>query len=1625
MKFVLTILLMIRLSSPLCGNGCLKCSKNDDCLVCDADRDFVLKSHTCEKIATSQCYLRSPTSQCLICKENYYLDQNTGQCVVLEESTAISNCKLYNSLKACSLCQSGFFLKENVCVAVTHPINHCKDYKTKRTCLACETGYTLSLDHRNCVPAPLSQNCSSFTYFECDECEEDYIKDENTLLYKYRTLDTPDKVHELLLWMKDVSLNKHPLHRQEVCSKKKIPYCLVYKTAAECEECRAGYFKTRDGGCNEFPRSKIENCEIYSSFEECEKCVQGFYLENKSHCQLVEPIEKCLIYDPRATVSFCLRCDSGFFVQNSRCVERLNQIEHCAEYYDNHDKCASCSKGWQITADFFHCAPSIKNCKTYHPNSDRNTATLICIECDDEFYYDEAEGSCVFGNINNCKKLVNGGSPVCSLCYPGYFLNQAKLCEEHTEIADCKEYSAFSEGVCNECKANAFPFLKTTECKKVLKLINECVTYKDEFNCERCSKGWYIDNGICILIPTELNCEEYDGSACLSCLPNFYFNNGVCKPIPSHLSENCFINTTDQADQNLSSLGDYQCSVCQPGSYPYTVINNYICTSNEFLVNPIPNCLAYENESCVECDSEYYLYKNTCVLDCPGVVIRVQFEYFENDTRIRFKSRNVCIDEEKETEGCAVMGFKVQDFKKEEYVCIDCKAGYFKVLSKYQDAPEFGYNNPINPVSFGLEVFDILPKVKCIKKENAKMISDYTWKSANMCEYYMVNEGQLENEPTEGENVPTGCVKCKEGFSGKVKGNHPLVVLDSCSPIQHCVYGAGSDAANINRNINRSTRRFISCFICDTDSAHRERLNTFSAFFGLDQMDSITLAPFLHFPQLSEEEDKENGSVNRCMEYNKAPFIRTNELTKLTEKVPLAINCVLIGINLSVREEDHEWVYPKRKIDGGDHNKMRYFCLKCGNGFKPVYYDVGSPIIVECTLFLECTEGYITCEQCESGKAFEYNEKKGVDVWSCVSSGDDHKCFASHPESNQGGKCVYCDNDYVLSKDGVCESVSSNNCLQSHFSIDNGASAYDTYTYVRTTKHGSGCRNCKDGFFPQRISTPKTYCFKNNRVDTIEHHTEAYTAGCKNYQAINGEVSCLECKDGYFKTNQNRCVSVSDFLNCTGTTDGVKCDSCSNGYVNFNGVCHLGKIKDCLVYLDTLNINEQFCLRCAEGKYPIKGACHKGTVPGCKNYSEDESGRCRECDKDHYLVNNGNTVYCYSTSTVRNCEILSDSFAKGVLECEKCEPGYYLYVLKEKEKHQMCIEFNEIPYCVKYEKKKDEEGFSFSCKECETDYYTDGLSCVKRGEIVSNCLTHFSDKDACKLCESGTFLSKDGRCHLFPSGIRNCIAFSDLDTCSLCRENHFLKDNTCIHIDLEERLENCVYYYSKTQCKECVDGYIVMLNQCVKINAKDCLTVLDPDTCETCPNGYGLQTENDITSCVKNQLERCLLVSKRSPFECLECESKYYPNELGKCQEVKEIIGNCLVYASETVCLRCKKGLVLSKDGRLCKLGYFDLLDYNCESYRRLDKPKCSRCANGYLLKNGICQPCSEKQENKGCFVCDPINPETCLICQSHYYMNSEGECLAEKLTNDTDTETSAIGRIMAIPTFLLLFHFL
>ena len=337
-----------------------------------------------------------------------------------------------------------------------------------------------------------------------------------------------------------------------------------------------------------------------------------------------------------------------------------------------------------------------------------------------------------------------------------------------------------------------------------------------------------------------------------------------------------------------------------------------------------------------------------------------------------------------------------------------------------------------------------------------------------------------------------------------------------------------------------------------------------------------------------------------------------------------------------------------------------------------------------------------TCTQCTS----DYYLSNATTCTKRSASLSISQCATTNVSSD---KCATCNNDHVLTTDGLACMTAIDNCK--------------TYAPSVATQARLFCTICNPGFYVSVLDTVST-C----NSGTIEN--------CQVYTAIAN--TCMMCNNGYYLSN-NTCLKHVDITNCTTYSQSTAntCSTCSAGYYSFtfSRVCvATNVISNCMTYSD----DGLSCIACNANYYVNSGTCASIVAP-FTNCATFNGSVCQVCNSG-FMVNTlpqiGTCVEpldyvyratnnpCGALSTPASTVVLTwssvDNTAQAPIKCESCNDFSYGVVPGLSE--AICVRdtqliLNEgwvaITNCIRY-------GLSLNnakvlvCQECASGYFITG-----------------------------------------------------------------------------------------------------------------------------------------------------------------------------------------------------------------------------------------------------------------------------------------------------------------------------
>ena len=296
------------------------------------------------------------------------------------------------------------------------------------------------------------------------------------------------------------------------------------------------------------------------------KCITGYSTECQSCSQIPGKIDKCGkcypgYYIPTdSNKTFCLHCGSG-----CRYCNGTQRNKTCQECYNNYvlyeNKCIQNCNLYYDYYDDYNNEYYKTYCKTCNPEPGKNDR---CLTCNEGYYLPTF--STDYNENRYCRKCPNN----CKKCYGDYY---NPLCTECNDKYHLKN---------NECFKTCSYLISETNCSEYFCFESEeYITYSQ---CSKCNPGYYL--------PNTRKIDEYYNQCYKCSMPG------------------CIRCEGDNNETNI-------CLECDNNTNPIIINGTIISCYQTCDIGEGGKCKSCRKESslCGECNEEYMLYNNRCVLE--------------------------------------------------------------------------------------------------------------------------------------------------------------------------------------------------------------------------------------------------------------------------------------------------------------------------------------------------------------------------------------------------------------------------------------------------------------------------------------------------------------------------------------------------------------------------------------------------------------------------------------------------------------------------------------------------------------------------------------------------------------------------------------------------------------------------------------------------------------------------------------------------------------------------------------------------------------------------------------------------------------------------------------------------
>ena len=1670
-KLATMLYLLVGISLQECGTGCLKCTDNDVCTISNIIKLYKLIDGKAEKADINKCVLIDFEGTCLDCEPGYYNDGPSNKCVAIEEESKIENCVKYSTQSSCSECKSGFFLDGTTCAAVEKLIVNCDIYFSNELCASCDSGHLLSADSKKCVKNPDISNCVAYSPVNCVSCSAGFVRVLNGYLAGLRQINNDSERSALALTVTSWSISSDNLLSQTACETALASNCASFDPGLNvCNACADGYFLTEDEECEIYPEEPVSNCKDYSAVDQCDKCISGHHFKN-SECVAISAenkIDNCILYDTSSASIDCLECTASHYLRSNSCSPRDkskdNSISNCASKNKTADKCGACADNFYLTDDGLECLSVHLNCLSY--NSVNKGGTLQCNKCADTYYLkinpepnSDPKTECLTGIIDNCAQYSDNSNNICESCLNGY-VKEGSGCVESNNIFGCTVFNPTDKKACETCTNDSnFNFLIRRKCSLINTRVDNCRVHDtgtlDNPNCQSCNDGYELVDDRCDELSIDNCIAQGGGTICTTCGVGFALSRdsqNCLTPFP-FLTGQCKENSTTAASG--TNIRDVTCQVCKEHAYPIDFQNQYVCVANtdltQYADSTTENCIRYDSSlTCLQCDpyasNKYLRTDDTCQSSCdtgPNHTYRkVVVEDSGVVNELQITSFNVCEATTDPNDKILAENLAVQNQANIAIACHSERIPKLAATTSYSNVDP--YDNTEFP--YMPNPWFKFPELVCTQEISGQTINNETATAdlvaSSNCDYFY-----------EYDSPDWTCVRCKHGFTGTITNKSGILDYITCSEDNSC-------DPKPYYNLDTEWNKYYSCHRCKNSSEI-----PFLAFVATSTGDNNTQfnewgewsVNVVITPGIPNTYDfmTNTGSKNiMCLEKDGSSFPDYDP-----DDYNVADNCAMAAIKINDTAIND--------LDGG---VFSLFCTACKPGYRatPETGTGGGPAVSACTAIPNCdqTENNLVnaCEKCKPNFILQYditsNRIMMSDDNACIDIPTSNKakfegCWAAEkePSSNTARECRLCLKGYTMNQDMVCEQITPTNCKVGYYRVydyqeitedADGVPNKDMILYQQ--HYAPGCSLCESSFTAVAVEDAVTtgdrfYCVASNwimdYVDPITNDSDTeFIPYCKFYDATDIDTyRCIECDSSHvINESRTQCYSSAALPDCRIASSSNQCSTCTdNTFSLVYNVCLSGNIANCFAYEYEDNNNQVTCSQCSPGFYlTTNNKCEQGLISHCKRFEFNQPNQCAECETGYIVTNVGDgNVYCYPIPDILNCSDMNynNNDIGGEVTCTACNsPDTHLIVEPvDIENTTICISFISISNCTVYDVGTTLNTSTFKCVVCSEGFYVDPdtNSCLVRENKPKKCTAYHSTKDECTACGSNSYLFNSNKeCKDYPTGIPGCSTYSDANTCITCKAKRYLKENACPLADPE--IENCSVYSSNTVCSLCQPTYILRNNECKKANALNCATYRSIDACATCGPEDGLETLDNVTSCVNKIKPDCDRVNDNSPYNCELCKDGFYLDN-GECKN-PTIITNCTAYDSSETCAVCDKGYALSIDKKSCsnENGLADFIPAECKEAKVVSGQVCSRCGAGYWFKEDKCEELCTGDSKNGCFSCDPTTPDKCFVCKNGYFMTKDQKCIKEDKDDDDDkikptsTNSSIIGMTILLMTLIV-----
>ncbi|KAL4454048.1 hypothetical protein ABPG73_009847 [Tetrahymena malaccensis] len=1608
----------------ICDSSCKTCSlpnNSNSCLSCN-NGYYLNASNQCQQCQAPCGNCIDQPTKCLSCTpaQNYTFDSSNNSCNIICDSSC-KTCSLPNNSNSCLSCNNGYYLNaSNQCLPCQAPCGNCIDSHTK--CLSCTPAQNYTFDSSN-------NSCNLICDSSCKTCS------------------LPNNSSSCLSCN-----NGYYLNASNQCLPCQVPCGNCIDSPTKCLSCTPAQnytFDSSNNSCNIICDSSCKTCSQPNSSNNCLSCNNGYYLNATNQCQQCQaPCGNCI-----DSATKCLSCTSSqnytFDSSNNSCNLICDSSCKTCSLPNNQNSCLSCNNGYYLNASN-QCLPCQAPCGNC---IDSPTKCLSCTPAQN-YTFDSSNNSCNIICDSSCKTCSQpNSSNNCLSCNNGYYLNATNQCQQcQAPCGNCVD----SATKCLSCTPSQNYTFDSSNSSCNLICDSSCKTCSlpnNQNSCLSCNNGYYLNaSNQCQQCQAPCgNCID-SSTKCLSCTPaqNYIFDssNNSCNLICDSSCKTCSL--PNNSSSCLSCNNGYylnasnQCLICQvpcgncidssTKCLSCTPAQNYTFDSsnNSCSVKCDSSCktcsLPNNSNSCLSCNNGYYLNASNQCLPCQAPCGNC----IDSPTKCLSCTPAQSYTFDSSNNSCNSIcdsSCKTCSLPNNSSSCLSCNNGYYLNASNQCQQCQVPCGNCIDSPTKCLSCTPAQNYTFDSSNNSCNLKCDSSCKTCslpnNSSSCLSCNNGQYLNASNQCQQCQAPCGNCIDS---------PTKCL-SCTPAQNYTFDSSNNSCSVICDSSCKTcslpNNSSSCLSCNNGyylNASNQCLPC-QAPCG-NCIDSPTKC-LSCTPAQSYTFDSSNNSCNSicdsscktcslpnnsssCLSCNNGYYLNPSNQCQQCQ-VPCG-NCIDSPTKCLTCTPAQNYTFDSSnnscnvKCDSScktcslPNNSSS--CLSCNNGQYLNASNQCLPCQAPCG---NCIDSPTKCLSCTPAQNYTFDSSNN----SCSVICDSSCKTCSIP--NNSNSCLSCNNGYYLNASNQCLTcqVPCGNCIDSStkclsctpaqnytFDSSNNSCSVKCDSSCKTCSlpnNSNSCLSCNNGYYLNAsnqclpcqapcgncIDSPtkclsctpaQSYTFdsSNNSCNSI------CDSSCKTCSLPNNSSSCLSCNNGYYLNTSNQCQQCQ--VPCGNCIDSpTKCLSCtpaqSYTFDSSNNSCNF--ICDSSCKTCSLPNNSSRCLSCNNGYYlNASNQCQQCQAP-CGNCI-DQPTKCLSCTsaQNYTFDSSNNSCNLICDSSCKTCSLPNNSSS-----CLSCNTGYYLNALNQCKPCQLpCGD------CTTLATK------CLSCTPAQNyNYDSSNNSCNIVCDLSCKTCSQPNSSNSCLSCNDGYYLNASNQCLPCQAPCGNCI--DSAMKCLSCTpaQNYTLdlSNNKCTLV-CDSSCKTCSLPNNQNSCLSCNNGYYLnSSNQCQPCQAPCGSCITQATKCLSC---YPAQSyiynslNNSCTSLCDPSCNTCSLPNNSN--SCLSCYSGYYLNSLSQCQPCQAPCGNCIDLP--TKCLSCTPAQNYSFDNSnyICNL----ICDSSCKTCSQAnDSNSCLSCNSGYYLNSqNQCQPCKAPC---GSCIYSSTKCLSCIPAQNYKFDSSNNSC--------------------------------